>query len=179
MQILLYPDERLTAKAVELKEYTPETSRLVAEMLRLTSTRDGAGLAAPQVGWSARLFILSAPAAGDRDPKTRIVWNPSIETSGDLVPMGEGCLSFPGVWAEIQRWTRVRLLGQTPEGPIDEVFIGFGAQAVQHEMDHLEGLLFLEKMTEADRRLNEPILAALREGAKRKGGGPKEEFAWP
>lgn len=169
MEVLLYPDPRLRAKNVDLTVCTPAIAAKMADMVGKNFALGGAGLAAPQVGWNVRLFVLAAPAVGDTKAACRIVWNPQVETSGELVPMREGCLSFPKVFAEIRRWTRVRLMGQTPEGPIDEMFADFGAQAVQHEMDHLDGVLFTERMSEADRRLNRPLLKALEERAKWKG----------
>jgi peptide deformylase len=172
MEIVLYPDPRLTAKNAELASFDREAERRVMEMLKLNAALDGAGIAAPQSGWNVRLFVLTVPAAAEGDGRTRIVWNPSVETSGEIVLMREGCLSFPGVSAQIPRFSRARLVGQTPEGPIDEVFVGFGAQAVQHEMDHLDGTLFITKMSEADRLLNKPILEALEARAKRVGIRP-------
>lgn len=169
MEVVLYPDPRLTAKNTDLTVYTPAIAARMAEMVKKNVLLGGAGLAAPQVGWNVRLFILAVRAVGDKELTYRIVWNPAVEPSGNLVPMREGCLSFPDVFGTIRRWTKVRLMGQTPEGPIDRMFESFGAQAVQHEMDHLDGVLFTERMSEADRRLNRPLLKALEERARRRG----------
>ena len=168
MDLVLYPDPRLTAKNGDLMEYTPNVALRMAEMVKKNLQLGGAGLAAPQVGWNVRLFVLSAPAVGDTSVIHRIIWNPTVETSGELVPMREGCLSFPRIWAEIRRWTKVRLLGQTLEGPVDLPLEGLGAQAVQHEMDHLDGILFIERMTDADRRLNRAGIRALEERGRAK-----------
>jgi len=161
MEIVTYPSEILLAINRPLQKYTPEAAAQVVEMLKLMYRTGGIGLAAPQVGWNVRLFTLGIPAVGDGDVKHRVLWNPEVETAGDLVPMREGCLSFPRIYAEIKRWTRVRLRAQSPEGPVDEIFVGLGAQAVQHEMDHLDGILFLEKMTPADRQRNDAAIRAL------------------
>jgi peptide deformylase len=75
--------------------------------------------------------------------------------------MMEGCLSFPKIFAPVPRWTHARLTGKTPDGPIDEIFTGLAAQAVQHEMDHLDGILFIEKMSPADRQRIAPQLREL------------------
>jgi peptide deformylase len=82
--------------------------------------------------------------------------------------MPEGCLSFPGMNAIIQRHEEVRLVGEAPEGHVDEVLEGFNAQVVQHEMDHLEGILFVDRMTPADLRRNALALRGLEERWKRR-----------
>jgi peptide deformylase len=168
MEIVRYPNDLLVAKNKPLDRYTPDAAAQVVEMLKLMYRTGGVGLAAPQVGWNVRLFTLGVSAVGDPEVKHRVIWNPEIETSGELVPMREGCLSFPRIYAQIKRWTRTRLVGQTPEGPIDEVFMGLGAQAIQHEMDHLDGILFIEKMTPADRQLNDAAIRTLADQTLRK-----------
>lgn len=152
MHLLIYPNDALIARNKPIAAYTPAVAAHVREMFEVMGRAEGAGLAAPQVGWNVRLFIMGVPGPYDLEAVERVVWNPTIETSGDLVPMEEGCLSFPNVKGKVARWTRTRLLGQTPDGPIDEVFTGVAAQAVQHEIDHLDGILFIEKMSPADRQ---------------------------
>ncbi len=163
MELVVYPSNHLVAKNQKIDAWTPDIAARVAEMRKVMEKSDGIGIAAPQVGWNVQLFILGIPAPNDGEVVTRVVWNPEVETSGDLVPMPEGCLSFPGIRASVPRWTRARLRGRTPEGLLDEVFVGVAAQAVQHEMDHIEGLLFIEKMTPADRMRVAPILRELAE----------------
>lgn len=163
MHLLYYPSDALSARNHPIETYTPAVAAHVREMFGIMARAEGAGLAAPQVGWNVRLFIMGVPGPNDLEAVERVVWNPSIETSGDLVPMEEGCLSFPNIYGKVARWTRARLLGQTPEGPIDEVFTGFSAQALQHEIDHLDGILFIEKMSPADRRRISPQLRELTE----------------
>jgi peptide deformylase len=167
MEIVKYPSDLLVAKNKPLDKYTPDVASQEVDMQKLMYQTGGVGLAAPQVGWNVRLFTLGVSATGDPEVKYRVVWNPEIETSGELVSMREGCLSFPRIYAQIKRWTRTRLVGQTPEGPIDEVFVGLGAQAIQHEIDHLDGVLFIEKMTPADRQLNDAAIRALADATLR------------
>lgn len=168
MEIVLYPSDVLVAKNKPFGKYTSEDAARVVEMLKLMYQTGGVGLAAPQVGWNVRLFTLGVSAANDPEPKHRVIWNPEVEVSGEQKPMIEGCLSFPRISATIVRWNRVRLKAQTPEGPMDEIFVGLGAQAIQHEMDHLEGILFIEKMTPADRQRNDPAIRALADATLRK-----------
>lgn len=163
MEILKYPDEHLVALNVAFAKWMPEAAAKVEEMFRLTAAVGGVGLAAPQVGWNVRLFILAVPEK-DGSLLRRVVFNPKVETGGARMWFDEGCLSFPGIYARIERWAEARLVGETPEGPIDETFGGMAAQAVQHEIDHLEGLLFIERMTPASRRRNDPYIKELERG---------------
>lgn len=158
MRILHYPDPRLTAKNASLSGWTEEAAAKVEEMRTVLAKVDGVGLAAPQVGWNVKLFIIELFDKENGEQIERVIFNPAIKHMGSLVPMKEGCLSFPGVWATIKRYERVELIGTTPEGPIDEVLTGFSAQAAQHEMDHLDGILFIERMTAADQKFHEKYL---------------------
>lgn len=161
MELSIYPSSYLVAKNQPIEKYSDEVKEKVAEMWKVMASADGIGLAAPQVGWNVRLFILGVPGPNDGEVVHRVVWNPQIENSGEKIAMREGCLSFPKIHANIIRWTRTHLVGQTPEGKIDEVFTGLAAQAVQHEMDHLDGVLFIERMTPADRKMNDAAIRAL------------------
>jgi peptide deformylase len=161
MDLVLYPSNHLVAMNQTIPAYSADVAEQVAKMFKVMEKADGIGLAAPQVGWNVRLFILGVPGPNDGEVVHRVVWNPEIENSGDRIPMREGCLSFPKIFADITRWTRTHLIGHTLEGKIDEVFAGLAAQAVQHEMDHLDGVLFIERMTPADRRMNDAAIRAL------------------
>lgn len=160
MEILYYPDPRLTQTNKLLGVWSPDAAAKVEEMRKLLAEVGGAGLAAPQVGWNVRLFILSM-AGGEGETSERIVFDPTLTLIGDKIPMEEGCLSFPKMSATIERYERVRLIGKTSEGELDEVLIGFEAQAAQHEMDHLDGVLYIERMTPADRKKNAHVIREL------------------
>lgn len=161
MELVLYPSDVLVGKNLPVSDYTPDVAAQVKEMFEVMGRVDGAGLAAPQVGWNVRLFIIGVPGPNDGESLQRVVWNPSVHPFGERVLMVEGCLSFPRIFAPVPRWTHARLTGKTPEGPIDEIFTGLAAQAVQHEMDHLDGILFIEKMSPADRQRIAPQLREL------------------
>lgn len=167
MKILRYPDPRLTSLNKALGAWSEEAARKVEEMRRVLSGVRGAGLAAPQVGWNVQLFILSLKNS-EGEMKERVIFDPIMTPMGVKAPMNEGCLSFPYVFATIYRYEQVRLMGKTPEGPIDEILTGFEAHAVQHEMDHLDGLLFIEKMSAADRKINAPFIKQLEDDWKRR-----------
>lgn len=161
MDLLLYPNPRLTFKNEPITEYTNDVAEKVKAMIPIMKKKDGVGLAAPQIGWNVRLFVgyISDP----KEPSScRIYYNPEIRPFGDLVRAEEGCLSFPGIRAEIARYEHVEISAQTPEGPIVETIEDpFYARMVQHEMDHLDGLLFIERMTPADRMKHKSHLAVL------------------
>jgi peptide deformylase len=146
----------------------PETRRLVADMIETLDDIAGAGLAAPQVHVSRRVVIFRVPeerVTGRPDdrplPLTAIV-NPVIEPLGPEQELGwEGCLSVPGLRGAVPRYARIRYRGSTPDGgAIDRVAEGFHARVVQHECDHLDGILYPQRMT--DLRL----LVFLEEGAR-------------
>jgi peptide deformylase len=167
MEILLYPDPRLTFPNKPLGTWSAAAQAQVEEMRLVLSRTNGAGLAAPQVGWNVQLFILSI-SGKEGETRERVVFDPVMTPIGENVSMEEGCLSFPDMWATIQRFDRVQLVGKTPEGLLDEILIGFEAQAVQHEMDHLAGILYIEKMTPADRQKNALAIRQLEENWHRR-----------
>lgn len=172
MEILKYPDPRLMAPNAPIEIYGPEERAKVAEMFRIMSGADGIGLAAPQVGWNVRLFImrfLEVPAEEGETERTLsfVFFNPSIKLLGERILAPEGCLSFPGVFAKVERSSQVRLVAQTPYSNVDSVARGLPAQAIQHEMDHLDGVLFTDRMSAAERSRIEPLLEDLRKNFRK------------
>lgn len=162
MQILHYPDPRLTSPNATVGAWSPEISQKVDQMKPILLRSRGVGLAAPQVGWNVKLFILSMPQKAGPN-KERVIFDPVMEPIGPTKLMDEGCLSFPMMFASIPRHEQVRIMGMTPEGPLDEVVTGLESHAVQHEMDHLNGVLYIEKMTSADRKRNAFVIRQLEE----------------
>lgn len=156
MEILKYPDPRLTAPNKPIERLEADDARRIEEMFGLMAKVDGIGLAASQVGWNVRLFILGFEGSPS------IFWNPTIELIGEKDLLTEGCLSFPGITGQVARASRVRLRARTPEGAIDVMTTGLAAQAVQHEMDHVDGRLFIEYFSPEDLARIEPVLAELR-----------------
>jgi peptide deformylase len=159
-ELVYYPDLRLSAPNRTVSGYTEEMLKRLPGMFEIMYQHKGVGLAAPQIGWNIRLFVMN-PTPEDRNNE-RIFWNPQVTTSGDFVDQDEGCLSVPGVWGKIKRWTEVVLTAQTPDGHTIEKFDGFSAKIIQHEMDHLNGMLYFERMMPAERRRIEPDLKRLR-----------------
>ncbi len=147
--ILRMGDPRLLRVAEPVERFdTPELHALIADMFETMHHANGAGLAAPQIGVDRRLVIFGFAAANQRDaddpvPET-VLLNPVIEVLDDGVEENwEGCLSVPGMRGVVPRATRIRYRGVDPFGqPIDRVATGFHARVVQHEVDHLDGILY-------------------------------------
>jgi len=120
---------------------------------------DGMGLAAPQIGKSIRIFVVDATALADEDPslsdfkKTFI--NPRVELLGEeSVVMNEGCLSIPKIREDVERKNRLRISYQDEEwNHHDEIFDGLKARVIQHEYDHLEGVMFVDLINPLRRKL--------------------------
>jgi peptide deformylase len=142
----------LLAQAKPVEDPTaPEIGQLLADMVDTLDDAGGVGLAAPQIFRSLRLFIYHLPAARADDneviPLTAIC-NPVIEPLSDKQELGwEGCLSIPGLRAAVPRYKHIRLTALGADGqPIDQTLSGFAARIVQHETDHLDGLLYPMRM---------------------------------
>ena len=134
----------------------PELKRLIADMAETLADIGGAGLAAPQVHVSQRVVIFRVPEARvtgrpDDPPQELIALvNPVIEPLGEEQELGwEGCLSVPGLRGAVPRHARIRYRGATPDGGmIERVVEGFHARVVQHECDHLDGILYPQRMSD-------------------------------
>ena len=148
-EILKMGDPRLLRVAQPVREYdTPELHALVADMFDTMEAANGAGLAAPQIGVDLQLVIFGF-SRNDRYPEAppvprTVLINPGITPLSDAEEEGwEGCLSVPGLRAVVPRFSRIRYTGFDPLGaPIDREAEGFHARVVQHECDHLQGILY-------------------------------------
>jgi peptide deformylase len=147
----------LLQKCLEVADPTaPEIKRLVADMIETMHDASGAGLAAPQVHVPLRLFVfrvVAERASGDPDDTPMpdsVVINPTIETIGDDTRLRwEGCLSIPGLRAAVPRAWRIRYRGVDTDGaPVGGEVTGFHAGVVQHEYDHLDGVLYPMRMND-------------------------------
>jgi peptide deformylase len=145
-----HPALRTPAEAVS-PERVPEPSfqRLIEDMIETMHDAEGVGLAAPQVGFGLQLFVYEAPElAGGRAVPLRVLINPMVEPEpGDLVYDWEGCLSIPDLRGLVPRHPAVRVRGLDRAGAaVDFLAEGFEARIVQHEFDHLNGVVFLDRM---------------------------------
>lgn len=149
LHILHYPDPRLRLKAEDLAKADAFLKELSERMAELMYGERGIGLASPQVGLSMRFIVLGDPA---QEGKYEAFINPVILSKEGQQVGEEGCLSVPGVWAKVKRAEKVivratRLNGETVEMAAE----GFVARAWQHEIDHLDGGLFVDRVGPAGR----------------------------
>ena len=164
LPILQYGDPMLRAKGKGIDQIDDRIRELVANMLETMEAANGVGLAAQQVGEALRLTVLDISRVEDRpstmklngqdvDPQTAmplVLINPEIELADETEIGTEGCLSFPEITGEIERAKSVIARGQTLEGGKIEIeATGLLARALQHEADHLNGILFIDRMSSA------------------------------
>jgi len=146
LQLRYYPDDVLLQKAKKVSHFDSSVRKLAQDMLDTMYDSNGVGLAAPQVGVSKRLMVIDA--AGSDEPKKPIVFiNPEIvEAEGEMVGL-EGCLSFPEVFFEVKRAARivVRFRNLSGKEMKLEAADNLLCRAIQHEIDHLEGKVFIDK----------------------------------
>lgn len=154
LKVMKMGEPVLIHEALEVSDFgSDRLRRLVADMWDTMAAEGGIGIAAPQVGASERIICFGlpeekAPARGDV-PRTVLI-NPKLEPVGDEVESGwEGCLSVPGLRGVVPRWKRIRYSGFTLEGErIEREAEGFHARVVQHEFDHLQGILYPMRITD-------------------------------
>jgi peptide deformylase len=146
LKIVKIPDPVLEQKTAPVKEITPEVLKLVKDMIDTCRKANGIGLAAPQVGKSLRLCIINLEHVGL--PPFALI-NPKIASSSwKKVDMEEGCLSIPGVYGIVRRPEKVTIKAMNIEGnEIKFKADGLLSRVIQHELDHLEGVLFTTKMS--------------------------------
>jgi peptide deformylase len=151
--ILHYPDPRLRQKAAPVTAFTPELRKLVDDMAETMYAAPGVGLAATQIGEPHRIFLIDI--AGEDEPsKLRVFINPEIVKTDGEQCAPEGCLSFPGITEEIKRASKVTVRAVDPSGkPFEITAEGLLAVAIQHENDHLDGVLMIDKMGMLKKRI--------------------------
>ena len=156
--ILTWPDDGLSAMCTPVEAVTDDIRVLAADMLETMYAAPGRGLAAPQIGVLQRRFVMDATWKEGR-PDPLICINPEIISQGtEEITSAEGCLSLPGVMADVTRPTEVRMVWTDLGGHVhEEDLTGFAALCAQHELDHLDGILTLDRVDSAQRAA---ILAA-------------------
>jgi peptide deformylase len=163
-QIRQYPDPVLRMRARDVESFDEELAQLVRRMTELMQGADGAGLAATQVGVLRRVFVMRI----DENGTTMALVNPEIVKHGDeLETDDEGCLSLQGILLPVERPVSVTVAAKDPDGADMTLELeGFAARACQHELDHLDGVLILDRTTEEARR---EAMARLRQRSAPRG----------
>jgi len=176
LRIEIYPTKVLRTKGREI-EANDETRAVAARMVELMREAEGIGLAAPQVGLSWRLFVAHVPIHED-DPvgaeipcsseEYQVFLNPEIiDFSKDMEPYEEGCLSLPDLTGEVRRPTTVTMRALDLDGNTIELRgTGLMARCWQHEIDHLDGIMILDKMSQMSRLKNRSLIREFKRAAK-------------
>ncbi len=182
LPILQYGDPILRAKGKRIEEIDDRIRELIANMIETMRAAHGVGLAGQQIGEALKLTVLDISAVEDRpstlkldgreiDPKTAmplVLINPEIELRGETEVGIEGCLSFPEITGDIERAQSVTVRAQTLEGAVIQIEAsGFLARAIQHEGDHLNGILFIDRMRSAAKAALSSRLRRLQKETKR------------
>jgi peptide deformylase len=175
LEIVKYGHPALRQKGARIETITLEIKKLIADMLETMTAKHGIGLAAQQVGLALQLTVIDVREVKDRpswlewDGKPAdvnefmplVLINPEIQPAGELVAGGEGCLSFPEIYAEITRPESVTVKALNEKGkPVEFRCGGLLARVTQHEVDHLNGILFIDRM---DRKTKEELRPQLDE----------------
>lgn len=173
LEIVKYGDPVLRKSGEEIKEITPEIKKLISDMFDTMAANAGVGLAAQQVGYALQLMVLDIREVKDRPSTMELdgrtvnpsdymplaLINPKITPEGPNETGPEGCLSFPEIYAEISRPAKISVTALNQDGQqVSFKCGGLLARAIQHEFDHIKGILFIDRM---DRETFEELLPEL------------------
>ncbi|MGD0520961.1 MAG: peptide deformylase [Terracidiphilus sp.] len=154
LKIIKYPEPVLSQPGEPVTEFNAELRKLVADMFETTYASQGIGLAAPQVGVSKRLAVVDVSMG--KDPKDKLVLvNPEIIFSAGRQYEEEGCLSFPEIREKVTRHAKLRIRAQNEHGKwFEKDADDLLSRCLQHEIDHVDGMLFIFRMSALKRDLN-------------------------
>jgi peptide deformylase len=170
LPIIAYGDPILRKKATDITPDYPGLDTLIENMFETMYGASGIGLAAPQIGLSIRLFVIDASEYDEediqlRDLKKVFINAHIIEESGEKWNFNEGCLSIPDIREEISRHKKLTISYYNQQWQhVEETFTGLGARIIQHEYDHIEGKLFIDKLTPLRKTLLKSKLDAIAKG---------------
>lgn len=172
LEVLQFPDPRLRRVSEPITDVDDEIRELAQNMLETMYDEPGIGLAAPQVGAALRLIVVDTDwTEDDADRKPTVLINPEIRVSSGDLRWNEGCLSVPEITADVDRAERIVLHAIDLEGnAIVEEVDGLRAVCLQHEIDHLDGVLFIDRLSRLKRNLYI---------GKRKKAVKADEAVWP
>jgi peptide deformylase len=166
LEVLVYGDPVLRRKSAPIEEITDEIRQLAADMVETMYVEEGVGLAAPQVGRSIRMLVAD-PLFDEETRPARVFVNPQILESWGEWKFDEGCLSVPGIRADVIRPEAIRLRYQDLDGiEHEEEMHEMWARILQHEIDHLDGKLFVDYLSPIKRSLIMKKLRALAKESK-------------
>jgi len=170
LPVVIYGTPVLKKRAKEIDEDHENLDKLIENMFETMYKAEGVGLAAPQVGLSIRLFVLDASPMEEDEPSLKdfkkIFINPEIiNEEGDKWMFNEGCLSLPTLREDVHRHAKIRIRYQDENFKLhDEVYEGIKARIIQHEYDHLEGILFVDRISPLRKKLLTGRLNTIKKG---------------
>lgn len=170
LPVTIYGDPLLRRESKPIDKNYPALEQLIENMYETMYSADGVGLAAPQIGLSIRLFVVDASPMGEEEPDLKdfkkVFINPQIlSTNGDEWEMEEGCLSLPGIHENVWREDEVTI-HYFDENWIEktETYRGYSGRVIQHEYDHLQGILFVDHVAPLRRKMLRGKLNAITKG---------------
>ena len=154
-EVLQFPDPRLKRVSEPIEEVTSDLRDLAHDMCEVMYDEPGIGLAAPQVGEAVRLIVVDTEwTDDDAERNPLVVLNPVLSKTEGKVTWNEGCLSVPDFTADVERFEKLTLTGTDLDGnPIEEQAEGLRAVCFQHEVDHLDGVLFIDRISRLKRMM--------------------------
>ncbi|MGA1978324.1 MAG: peptide deformylase [Bacteroidales bacterium] len=168
--IVIYGHTILRKVAEDIHKDYPGLQNIISDLFETMYGSEGLGLAAPQIGKSIRIFVIDGTPVADDEPslanfKKTFINAHLKEKSGELQPMNEGCLSIPHLREEVNRESHIRITYYDENWDFhDEVFDGYKARIIQHEYDHLDGILFTDRVSPIKKRLLKNKLLAISKG---------------
>lgn len=150
LEVIHYPNKMLRTISKEVKEFNQDLHTLLDNMYETMLAKNGVGLAAIQVAQAKRILIINIPREDEQQYQEDLleIINPIITSAEGEILWNEGCLSVPGFYEEIKRFEKIHITYQNRFGEMLEAeFEGFSAVAIQHEIDHLNGILFVDKLS--------------------------------
>jgi peptide deformylase len=157
--IVVYGHPVLKKIAVDIEKDYPGLQKIIDDLFDTMYHSEGLGLAAPQIGKSIRIFVIDGTPVAEDEPelagfKKAFINAHIVEKSGEKVPMNEGCLSIPNLREEVNRESHIRIHYYDENLEYhDEVFEGYKARIIQHEYDHIDGILFVDRINPLRKRL--------------------------
>lgn len=159
MEIVYYPHPALRYRSVPIREINPALRQTVEQMFQLMYKSKGIGLAANQVGLPYQLFVINLTADPEEKDEEQVFINPVIVKRRGQETGEEGCLSFPEMYGPVDRSAEIVVEAFNLEGSLVRYELdGLAARAVQHENDHIEGMLFIDRMTDEELEKIQPMI---------------------
>ncbi len=172
--MVIYGDPVLRRKSSDVMEFDDSLRALVADLFDTCKAYNGVGLAANQVGVAQRVFVIDVPVDAETRQRFAVV-NPVLDQRMGRETAEEGCLSIPGVYEEVVRAEKLRLRAFDENGrPFERIVEGYLARAIQHENDHIDGVLFTDRLSPLKRQFLRRQLDELARGEIPEGYHPED-----